>query len=447
MANRGVSPPTTGGALPSWRAPRTLIREIVQASLSGHDLIDRFRAERFEVFITGHLAAWVSAGILLPVIEYIWVLRSPWLLTLVAISTVHSVGLLVALRLARRCEYDRSITLVCMGTWAATILMTLVSPPLLPVMILVSMVPVVFAEPYVGAKRAQVFVVITTVCALVMALLARFTHIADAVHLIPRWIETSFIAVAVPFNAFHLMLIVGNNASALRTSEEKLAERAAELTASRARVITAADEERRRLERDLHDGAQQHLVALSVLIRLARNAEPDRQHALLTEASDLIESAITEIRRLAHGIYPPLLVSGGLADALPGLAAQAAVPVYVDLAGLGRYPQATEAALYYCCSEALQNAAKHGGPGTSVTLTARTDGPVLHLTISDDGRGFQTATVGAGLTNMADRLSGIGGDLVVESAPGQGTRITAVVGPLEEPAGVRTPPQPVLRTR
>ena len=106
-------------------------------------------------------------------------------------------------------------------------------------------------------------------------------------------------------------MIVWNNAAALRTSEGHLAERAAELAASRTRLITAADEERRRIERDLHDGAQQHLVALSVLIQLARNAERDRAQPLLTEASDLVDTAIAEIRRLAHGIYPPLLVSGG----------------------------------------------------------------------------------------------------------------------------------------
>ena len=162
------------------------------------------------------------------------------------------------------------------------------------------------------------------------------------------------------------MVIVWNNAAALRTSEGQLAERAVELAASRTRLITAADEERRRLERDLHDGAQQHLVALSVLLQLARNAERDRTQPLLTEAADLVETAIAEIRRLAHGIYPPLLVSGGLSEALPTLAARAAVPVHLNLNGLGRYQPSTEAALYYCCSEALQNAAKHGGPGTSV---------------------------------------------------------------------------------
>jgi signal transduction histidine kinase len=258
-------------------------------------------------------------------------------------------------------------------------------------------------------------------------MLARLLPMREVVQHGPRWLETAFIVVGVPFNAFHLLIIVWNNAAALRTSEGQLAERAAELGASRTRLTTAADEERRRLERDLHDGAQQHLVALSVLIQLARKAEHDRSQALLVEASELVETAVSEIRRLAHGIYPPLLVSGGLSEALPTLAARASVPVRLDLQGLGRYPSSTEAALYYCCSEALQNATKHGGPGTTVTVKAHGDAQTLNLSISDTGRGFDSAVMGHGLTNMTDRLSAIGGQLVIEAAPGHGTRIVAVV--------------------
>ena len=234
-------------------------------------------------------------------------------------------------------------------------------------------------------------------------------------------------------------MIVWNNAAALRTSEGQLAERAAELAASRTRLITAADEERRRLERDLHDGAQQHLVSLAVLIQLARTAEHDRYQPLLIEASGLLETAIAEIRRLAHGIYPPLLVSGGLAQALPAVAARAPVPVRLNLQGLGRYPASIEAALYFCCSEALQNATKHGGPGTTVTITAHADDRTLTLTISDTGRGFDPATTATGLTNMTDRLSAIGGNLVIDTAPGRGTRITAVIATPMQPGSSELP--------
>ena len=206
-------------------------------------------------------------------------------------------------------------------------------PDLLPVWVLGALVPVAFAEPYISWQRGLAFTVITAGCVLAMAALARFQNIANLGAHTPRGIQSAIFIPALAVLALYLLVIVWNNAAALRTSESLLAERAAEFAASRTRLITAADEERRRLERDLHDGAQQHLVALAVLIQLARTAEHDRYQPLLTEASGLLETAIAEIRRLAHGIYPPLLVSGGLAEALPAVAARAPVPVQAEPAG------------------------------------------------------------------------------------------------------------------
>lgn len=428
MANGELKAPETGAMMPHWRVPKFLLTAAMRSSsLLGHDLINRFRAERFQLFLTGHIAMWASAGVVLPLLEYVWMLRSPWFLALVAICGGQCIVLVGALRVARHGNYQRSITAVCIGTWIATMLVTLVSPPLLPVMALLALVPVAFAEPYIQWKRGLVFTVITAACVLAMVIFARFVPPLEVVKQAPHWIETAFLVIALPLNAFHLMVIVWNNAAALRTSEGHLAERAAELAASRTRLITAADEERRRLERDLHDGAQQHLVALSVLIGLARDAEHDRSQSLLAEAAEMLDRSIVEIRRLAHGIYPPLLVSGGLAEALPTLVAIAPIPVQLDLQGLGRYPTCTEAALYYCCSEALQNAAKHGGPGAAVTVTAGDHDGILRLEITDSGLGFDPATSGHGLVGMADRLSAIGGTLGIDTAPGCGTRITAVI--------------------
>jgi signal transduction histidine kinase len=306
-------------------------------------------------------------------------------------------------------------------------------PALLPVWVLWALVPVAFAEPYIRWQRGLIFAMITAGCVLALGALARLQDISHLAAVAPRWIESAFIIAALPIDAFLILVIVWNNAAALRTSENLLAERAGQLAASRTRLISAADGERRRLERDLHDGAQQHLVALAVLIQLARTAEHDQYQPLLIEASGLLETAIAEIRRIAHGIYPPLLASGGLARALPAAAANAPVPVELNLQGLGRYPASIEAALYYCCREALQNAAKHGGPDTTVTITAHADERMLTLTISDTGRGFDPATIGAGLTNMTDRLSAIGGNVVFDTAPGRGTRVTAVVATPVQP--------------
>jgi signal transduction histidine kinase len=427
MASSRLREPTAAGPVPYWAVPKVLLLAAVRSSsLLGHDLIHDLRAERFQLVLTGFLAEYAGAGILLPLWGYIWVLRSPWLLGIVAVCAGQCVVLGVALRLARRGRYQQSITLVCIGNWASVLLLTFIVPALLPMMVLVGLVPVVFAEPYVRWQRGLALTVIAAGCVLAMGALARFQNISNLGAQGPRWIVTAVIIAAVPINALHLLVIVWNNAAALRTSEAQLAERAAQLAASRTRLTTAADEERRRLERDLHDGAQQHLVALAVLLQLARSAEHDRAQPLLTEASGLLETAIAEIRRLAHGIYPPLLVSGGLAEALPAVAARSPVPVTINLQGLRRYPASIEAALYFCCSEALQNAIKHGGPDTTVTITAHVDDRLLTLTISDTGRGFDPATIGTGLTNMTDRLSAIGGHLVIDTAPGRGTRVTAL---------------------
>ena len=402
-------------------------RLVTDPLMLGHDLIHRYATERFRLFLTGYLLMYSGAGIVLPLWEYGWVLRSGWLLGIVGVCAAQCVVLVAAMRIALRGRYQQSITLVCFGNWTSALLLTYIAPPLLPVMALLALVPVVFAEPYVRWQRALVFTVITTACVLSLAAVARFHQPTSLTSHATHSIETAFIVIALPTHALHILVIVWNNAAALRTSEKLLSERAAQLAASRTRLITAADEERRRLERDLHDGAQQHLVALAVLIQLARKAQPDRYQPLLAEASGVVENAIAEIRRLAHGIYPPLLVSGGLAAAIPAVAARAPVPVQQNLQGLGRYPASVEAALYYCCSEALQNAAKHGGPGTTVTLTARANERRLSLTITDTGVGFDPATIGNGLSNMTDRLSAIGGRLAIDTAPGRGSRIAAVV--------------------
>ena len=201
-----------------------------------------------------------------------------------------------------------------------------------------------------------------------------------------------------------------------------------DLRASRQRLVAAADEARRRLERNLHDGAQQRLVALRITLGLARQvAGSSSQEAdeLLAQTEQEVQDALEELRDLARGIYPPLLADLGLAAALEAQARKAALPVAVEAPDLGRYSQEIEAAVYFCVLEALQNAAKYA-QARQARVTLGHDGGALTFTVGDDGRGFdQAATpMGTGVQGMSDRLAALGGTLRLTSAPGHGTQVT-----------------------
>jgi len=405
----------------------------------GHDVVHSAKS-RFEVLLYLAFALYSGFGVLVPLEPSMWMLRLPWWLAIAVACGAQCVVVGAAVRLARRGGIQQPITLVLISNWAVLLFATCVVPELLPVWLLGALVPVAYVVMYSGRERGLTVTVMNAGCVLALGALARFQNVPYLGADMPRAIQDAIFIPAVVVLALYLLVIVWNSAAALRTSEQLLGEYADQLAASSKRLITAADEERRRLERDLHDGAQQHLVALAVLLQLARGAEGDRYQPLLIEASGLLENAIAEIRSLALGIYPPLLVSGGLAEALPAVAARAPVPVKINLQGLRRYPVSIETALYFCCSEALQNAAKHGGPDTMVTITAHADDRMLTLTISDTGRGFDPATVGTGLTNMTDRLSAIGGHLAIHTAPGRGSRVTAsILTPVQE--GWPEPPE------
>jgi signal transduction histidine kinase len=206
-----------------------------------------------------------------------------------------------------------------------------------------------------------------------------------------------------------------------------------ELRASRRRLVEAQDEERRKIERNLHDGAQQQLVALTVQLGLLeRQAEdPETVRASATRLKDALQDALDELRALARGIYPPLLADQGLAAALEAQSRKAAVPTTIESDGIGRYPREIESAVYFCALEALQNVAKYADATSAVVRLGERDGR-LEFEIADDGRGFDpTATsYGTGMQGMVDRLDAIGGTLEVSSESGRGT---VVLGRIQLP--------------
>jgi signal transduction histidine kinase len=217
--------------------------------------------------------------------------------------------------------------------------------------------------------------------------------------------------------------------SALQESYQELQKRAEDLRASRERIVAAGDAERRKLERNLHDGAQQHLVALAVKVKLVKNlveADPNTAKSMLEELGGDVQEAVQQLRDLAHGIYPPILVDRGLGPALESAATKAALPTSVVAEDVQRHRQEIEAAVYFCVLEALQNAGKHAGEGKSALVRVWEEPGVLLFNVADDGAGFDPKTkgLGAGFTNMSDRLGAIGGTFSVESEPGKGTKIS-----------------------
>jgi len=219
--------------------------------------------------------------------------------------------------------------------------------------------------------------------------------------------------------------------SALQESLENLKRANDDLRTSRARIVATGDAERRKIERNLHDGAQQHLVALAVNLRLTKDMlsdDPEGAAEMLEALGDAVKDTIQELRDLAHGIYPPLLMDSGLPEALRAAANRSPLSVSVEADGVGRHPSDVEAAVYFCCLEALQNAAKHA-PEASVRLTVTESDGELRFEVRDDGPGFDVAaaTAGHGFVNMSDRLGAIGGTVEWRSAPGEGATITGTI--------------------
>jgi signal transduction histidine kinase len=203
-----------------------------------------------------------------------------------------------------------------------------------------------------------------------------------------------------------------------------------ELRASRARILEAGHAERRRIERDLHDSAQQRLVALRIHLSLtSEQVERVQERELLERLGVEVDETIDELRTLARGLYPQELARSGIASALHAVAGRSAIPVTIESAGLGRQSEAVEMTVYFCCLECLQNAAKHAGRGARATIRLGERAGRVQFCVEDDGSGFdpRAAERGAGLTNLEDRVAAVGGWLRVDSAPGRGTTITGEI--------------------
>jgi signal transduction histidine kinase len=195
--------------------------------------------------------------------------------------------------------------------------------------------------------------------------------------------------------------------------------------------VTAQDARAKALERNIHDGAQQQLVALAVQMRLLEglvDRDPAKAKEMAADLQAAANTTLEDLRDLARGIYPPLLADKGLAAALGAQARKAAVPTEVRTDGVGRYPAETEATVYFCVLEALNNVAKYAGANTATVSLVASNGD-LRFTVDDDGIGFDPAATGygTGIQGMADRLDAVGGHLEIRSEPGRGTTVTGAI--------------------
>ena len=205
-----------------------------------------------------------------------------------------------------------------------------------------------------------------------------------------------------------------------------------DLAASRVRLVETAHAERRRLERDLHDGVQQRMVGLRLKLEMAAEAlqdDPAEAQRVLALIGRQMDEVLDELRSFARGIYPSLLAERGLREAMKAAARSSPIPVEVRTSGIERYSQEVEVAIYFCCLEAIQNAAKHGGSNATATITLWPDGPRLRFAVDNPGRGFDPHEVraGSGLVNMRDRIEAVGGTLQVVSGEGRGVSVRGSV--------------------
>jgi signal transduction histidine kinase len=216
-----------------------------------------------------------------------------------------------------------------------------------------------------------------------------------------------------------------------------------EVRQSRARIAASALDERRRIERDLHDGAQQRLVALRIELELAEDlvrSDPERGAARLGELEDALDDALEELRSLAHGVYPPLLADLGLVQALRAAGKRSAIPVEIEVHDVARAAPQVESAVYFCLIEALQNVQKHARGASRVAVDLDGRGGDLRFSVRDDGAGVADGAIraGVGITNMRDRLAALGGEVAITSTPRLGTLVRGRV-PWVAPGGGPAP--------
>lgn len=382
----------------------------------------------------------------MPIGLWLWVLRAPILLAFSLLIVGATLLRARAFPAIDQGQIERAVVLFMIGKWAISIALAFVLPIALPIVVVNLIMPIALASTNLSGTRFVPMIVAAVAVAFAAASIGYTTNVLELEREVTPWVWQwlCVIVLTVHFVPLSIILWRSNQQQALTYAESieantLLRATEAELRSSRRRLVGAADAERSRIERDLHDGAQQRLVAVLLRLRLADRARAAHGaadgHAANgasggpDELADELEAAINELRDLAHGIYPPLLSASGLERALKSVARRSPADVQVMAPDLPRAEPDVEAAIYFCCAEAIQNAVKHGGDETSVRIAIEVQDGELQGAVVDDGPGFDPggAAGGRGLQNMADRIGAAGGAWTIESAPGSGTSVEFIV--------------------
>ncbi len=353
----------------------------------------------------------------------------------------------------RRRDLTRGLLIVLAGTWAITIPVVAAIPEALAIMIFTVIGPQLLAATFLDRRLVRILIVLGTLLVCGLGFLAFTQSGAGFDEYVPGWV---FNGLIIGYLTAHILFFTVDvqevNAIRLRSLQRleaantELAGAESALRDSRRRLVTAADAERVRIERNIHDGAQQQLVAIAVQLNLAADLAEDGT-APTAEALRRLHGytldAVEDLRELAQGVYPAQLAEHGLIDGIRSVARRS-TNVTVEAAGTPTIDKADEVALYFVCLEAIQNATKHAGADAEVRVGIAADPRGVRTTVSDDGAGFDASAVegSRGLTNMADRIEALGGHLLVQSEPGRGTTVEAWLPATVAAPSARLPQDP-----
>lgn len=386
------------------------------------------------IIVLDAVTAFTAAALMLP-ISLVWV-SSPSLRALTAVVALSGVMMIAGLRPLGRGEVGRAVAWWAAANWSIAVVAAAGATFAWPLMMLAAMLPAMLATATASGRMLVAYVGISVAVCTAVVLLGVLQDLTDITAATPVVLQHAVLVLFTPALAAIIGLVMLQNSLRLQAAlteamraQGDLLEQAAELRRSRARVVAATDRERQRIERDLHDGAQQRLISIGIGLAAARamcRTDPDLAVAEIDDLRGQLHVAHDEVRSLAQGVYPPVLTEHGLVEALRSAADRYPLPLTLDISEIGRQRPDLEASLYFCCLEALQNAAKHSH-AEHVVLTLRQRADEIWFRVEDDGIGFDTSLRDHGLVHLHDRLGASGGEVSVTSS----SRGTVVQGRLQ----------------